>query len=70
MNGGSDPYKPYHFLKDCNINFLFRSVKYLSFEQKLPIRTAHRIFLESRHPEVTKNPYYLSCPRGAKKGIS
>ena len=21
MNGGSDPYKPYHFLKDCNKNF-------------------------------------------------
>ena len=21
MNGGSDPYKPYHFLKECNENF-------------------------------------------------
>ena len=21
MNGGSDPYNPYHFLKDCNKNF-------------------------------------------------
>ena len=28
---------------------LFWSVKYFNFEQKLPIRTAHYIFLESRH---------------------
>ena len=25
------------------------------FGQKLPIQTAHHTFLESRHPEVTKN---------------
>ena len=36
---------------------LFWSVKYFNFEQKLPIRTAHHIFIESRHPYVTKNPY-------------
>ena len=44
----------------------FWSVKYLNFEQKLPIRSAHHIFLESRHPEFTKNPYYALSPRGAK----
>ena len=48
----------------------FWSVKYFPFEQKLPIRTVHHIFLGSRHPEVTKNWYYLCPPRGAKKKIS
>ena len=49
---------------------LFWSVKYFNFEQKLPIRTAHHIFLESRQPEVTKI-HIMFCPRrGAKKGIS
>ena len=37
----------------------FWSIKYLNLGQKLPIRTAHHIFLESRHPEVTKNLYYV-----------
>ena len=37
----------------------FWSVKYLNLWQSLPIRTAHDTFLESRHPEVTKNPYYV-----------
>ena len=32
---------------------LFWSVKYLNFGQKLPNRTAHHTFLESRHPVVT-----------------
>ena len=41
---------------------LFWSVKYVNFEQKLPIQTAHHIFLESRHPEVTKNPYSALSP--------
>ena len=36
------------------------------FGQKLPIQTAHHIFLESRHPEVTKNLYYVCPPAGAK----
>ena len=35
---------------------LFWSLKCLNFGQKLSIRTAHHIFLESRHSEVTKNP--------------
>ena len=59
----------------CNIFFLFEnsqnlfwcgapfgtfwSVKYLNFGQKLLIWTIHHTFLESRHPEVTKNPYYV-----------
>ena len=46
---------------------LFWSIKYLNFEQKLSIWTAHHIFLESRQPEVTKF-HILFCPsRGAKK---
>ena len=40
----------------------FWSVKCLNFGQKLPFRTAHHTFLESRHPEVTK--------KVSKKGIS
>ena len=31
------------------------------FGQQLPIQTAHHTFLESRHPEVTKNLYYVLC---------
>ena len=43
----------------------FWSVKYLNFGQKLPIQTARYTFLESRHPEVTKNPYYDLSPEGS-----
>ena len=49
---------------------LFWSVKYVNFEQKLPIQTAHHIFLESRHPEVTKNPYSALSPEGNQKKVS
>ena len=49
---------------------LFWSVNYLNFEQKLPIRTAHHIFLERRHTEVTKNPYYVLFPKGNQKKMS
>ena len=45
----------------------FWSVKYLNFGQKLPLRTTHHTFLESRQPEVTKNPYYVLTPSGATK---
>ena len=45
---------------------LFWSVKYLNFEQQPLIRTAH-IFLESRHPDVTKNPYYVLSLKGSQK---
>ena len=48
----------------------FYSVKHLSFEQKLPIRTAHYTFLESRHLEFTKNPCYVFVPRGEPKNVS
>ena len=51
----------------------FWSVKYLNFGQKLPIKTAHHNFLESRHPEFTKNPYYVLSPEWSEKryeGIS
>ena len=46
---------------------LYWSVKYLNFWQKLPIRTTYDTFLESRHPEVTKNPHYVFPPSGARK---
>ena len=46
------------------------SVKYLNFEQKLPIQTAHCTFLESRHTEVIKNPYYVFSPDGSQKKVS
>ena len=45
----------------------FWSVKYLNFGQKLPIQSTHHIFLESRHPEVTKNPYYVLSPEWSQK---
>ena len=45
----------------------FWSVKYLNFGLKQPIRTANHTFLESRHPEVTKNPYCFSLKGGLKK---
>lgn len=56
-------------LKKVKIHF---QIKYVNFGQKLSIRTAHHIFLESRHPYVTKNPYYvLGLSLGEpKKGIS
>ena len=46
---------------------LFWSIKYLNFEQKLPIHTAHHIFLESRQPEVTKIHIMFCPPSRAKK---
>ena len=45
----------------------FWSVKNLNFWQKLPISTAHHTFLESTHPDVTKNPHYVLFLRVAKK---
>ena len=66
------------YLKMVKIHFLvlppppfglFCYVKYLNFEQKLPIRTAHHIFL-SRNPDITKNPYYVLSPKGNQKMVS
>ena len=70
----------------CNIHFLFEnsqnlfwcgppfgpfwSVKYLNFGQKLPIQPTHHTFLESRHPDVTKNPYYVLSPEWSQKTVS
>ena len=48
----------------------FWSVRYLNFERKLPIWTTHHTFLESRHPGVTKNPYYVFSPKGSQKKVS
>ena len=47
----------------------FWSVKYISFGQKLQIQTAHHTFLESRHPEVNKNPHYILSPVGSQKKL-
>ena len=46
---------------------LFWSAKYLIFGQKPPTRTAHYTFLECRHPEDTKNPYYVLFPEWSRK---
>ena len=55
----------------CGVPFgPFWSVKYLNFGQKLPIRTTHHTFLESRHPEVTKNQYYVLSPEWRQKKVS
>ena len=43
----------------------FWSGKYFNFGQKLPIRTAHHTFPESRHPEVTKSPYHVLSHDGS-----
>ena len=48
----------------------FCSAKYLNFEQKLPIWTAHYAFLECKYPEVTKNPYYVLFPDGSQEKVS
>ena len=40
----------------------FWSVKYLNF--------GHDIFLESRHAEVTKNPYYVLSPKWGQIKVS
>ena len=62
-------YNSFLYLKIVNIHFKVVplgpcwSVKYLSFGKKLPIWAVHDSFLESRHPEVTKNPYYVLSPK-------
>ena len=44
----------------------FWSVKCLNFGVKLPIQTSNHTFLESRHPEVTKNTYFILSPEGSQ----
>ena len=48
----------------------FWSVKYLNFEQKLPVWTADHTFVESGHHEVIKNPCYFFVSRGERRKIS
>ena len=57
----------YFFRSNCSKGPFspFSSVKFSNFGQKLPIRTAHHTLLESRHPKVTKNPYYGLFPAGS-----
>ena len=45
----------------------FWSVKYLNLGKKLLIWTAHHTFLESRHPEFTKNSYYVLSSQEIQK---
>ena len=40
------------------------------FWARLPIQTMHHTFLESRHPEVTKNPYYVLSREWSQKKVS
>ena len=52
----------------CGPSFApFWSKKCFKFEQKLPILTANHTFLLSRHPEVTKNPYYILPSKRSQK---
>ena len=50
--------------KSVKAIYIYASESFLSlfqiFGKKLLIWTAHNTFLEGRHPEVTKNPYYIS----------
>ena len=46
------------------------SVKCINFGQKLSIQSTHHTFLESRHPEVTENPYYVLSPEWSQKKVS
>ena len=48
----------------------FWSIENINFGQKLPIRTANHTFLESIHPKVDKNPYYILFPKGSQKKLS
>ena len=58
-------YVPFLNCKSIKAFYMYAYIK------KLPIRIAHQTFLENKHPEVTKNSYYvLSLERGPKKGIS
>ena len=45
----------------------FWSVKYLNLELNLPIWTAKSYFSRKKHPEVTKNPYYIFFLDGSQK---
>ena len=40
------------------------------FWAKLPLRTAHHTFLESRQPELTKNSYNVLPTWGSQKKVS
>ena len=42
-------------------------MKRLNEIMKIKSLTAHRLFLESGHPEVTKNPNYILSPEGSQK---
>ena len=48
----------------------FWSVKCLNFGQNLPNRTTCHAFLESRHPEVSKNPYYVFSREWSQEKVS
>ena len=53
-----------HFM--CSLFGPFWSVKCLNFGVKLPIQTSNHTFLESRHPEVSKDTYFVLLPEGSQ----
>ena len=63
--------KEFCYISTDSASFLiFQSAKYPNFGQRLPIQTTHHTFLEGRHPDVTKNPYYILFPKGRQKKVS
>ena len=48
----------------------FWFVKFRNFQQKLPIWTIHHTFIESKHPEVARNPCYVLSPEESQKPVS
>ena len=40
------------------------------FWEKATTSEAHHTFLETRHPEVTKNSYYVLSPEWSQKMVS
>ena len=52
----------------CKVSLWFILVcKIPQFWAKATVWTVHHTFLERRHPEVTKSPYYISSPEGSQK---
>ena len=59
-----------HFLMVCPLVYSDQINTPILNKNYIEIRTAHHIFLESRHPEVTKKPYYVLSPKWEPKKVS
>ena len=60
MNGGSDPYKPYHFLKECNENIYvnwFSRLRLLA-EVSVKLKKMHFFGQFKDHKQTT--PFFFS----------